>query len=197
MPTPQILNLHWQQGSDNYARISLMRSTVLRCPCTVSTAPSTIKIEQLGAAMTSGQRLRYGRCHDFVLAANLGATDEVASVTAIPISLPTGTALYGDAIDMASWTFAAKMTDGTTKWTINATLEVGKIYLLLPKTTTAPANCTRQDILKIEDFDLQNYLTWGSLKTKSYRWDLEATDTAGITTRRLEGNILLTGEVTA
>lgn len=174
-----------------------MQSTTLRCPTVVSTAPATIKIEQLGAAMTLGQRLRYGRCQDFVLAANLGATDETASVTAVPIALSAGTVLYGNAIDMTDWTFAAKMTDGTTKWSINATLDAGKIYLLLPKSTVAPANCTRQDILKIEGFDLQNYLTWGGLKAKSYRWDLEATDTGSITTRRLEGNILLTGEVTA
>jgi hypothetical protein len=196
MPEPINCNLNWAENVDNYEDVTFYHGTTLRCPSVVSATPTTLNIIPLGVSMTSGQKLKVGLCTDFTLSANLGATDDVAQVTSVKSIWPAETPIYGPAVDVSGWTLDAKLTNGTTTWTVTATAISGKIRLFLPSTVDVPFNCTDREIAKkkLDGFELQDINTWGSLLSKAYRWYVNATDVSGLKLRRMQGYALVTKE---
>jgi len=211
--SPPILNILILQGSDFSLAFQLKSKTVTRCAVTSSITPATIKIEQIGVTMFTGDTLSVG-CDDLVLASGLNPTDRVVNVTSIPSSIPNGSILVGSPVDLTGWTFAGKL-----KTLLNADLatfvvtgDINGIFrasILKSVTTNLTSNCVWQDY---QGFDLQSLgqpldaykdiLSTDALKrfktlsAAAYKWDIESTDTNYKTLRRIEGLALVSGEVT-
>jgi hypothetical protein len=214
LESPPVLNILILQGSDFEDLTFQLRSQAfVRCPASVSTTPSSIKIEEMGVTMLAGEKLLVG-CDELVLASDLLPADRVASVTSIPTAIATGQVLIGKPIDITGWSFAGKVktTAGETLVTFSCAIVSavnGTFKPIISKVITAAIgqNCTWQDYqgIDIQDIgkpiDLEKYAPDAVKRLKrisntAYRWDVESTDTGGKTKRRVEGLAIVSGEVT-
>lgn len=215
MAVPNLLNLVINQGSDfNDLTFQLAHQCLTRCAAKPSLVPAIIKIEPMGITLSTGSILIYG-CDELVLSAAMNPTDRVVSVTAIPSSIPNGSTIQGPPIDITGWTIRSTIRDKARNVIanfvgINQNPTQGQYKVTLPSTITTQikANCTWKDYQGIDISQLgqplESLLSISSdtkkrfkkLSNSAYLWDLETVDTGGIVTRRVEGLILVSGEVT-
>lgn len=215
MYTPTILNLVINQGSDfNDLTFQLAHKCITRCAAKPSLEPTQIKIEPMGVTLNTGSILICG-CDDLVLAEPLNPDDRVISVTSIPSSIPNNSIIQGPNVDITGWIVRSAIKDRTGNLIANfagvidnALLGKFKVTLSNSVSSTVAANVSWQDIrdLNVNDLGLPlDSLTFSTPDAKkrfkkvfesAYLWDLETVDTAGIVSRRVEGLVLVTREVT-
>lgn len=215
MAVPNLLNLVINQGSDfNDLTFQLAHKCLTRCAAKPSLVPAIIKIEPMGITLSTGSILIYG-CDDLVLSAAMNPTDRVVSVTAIPSSIPNGSTIQGPPIDITGWTIRSTIRDKTRNVIanfvgVNQNPTQGQFKITLPSTITTQikSNCTWKDYQGIDISQLgqplEALLSVSSdtkkrvkkLSDSAYFWDVATVDTAGIVTRRVEGLVLVSGEVT-
>ena len=200
-----IHNLLIPKGDDFELRLTLCHGTTLRCDVAVSTAPTVIKINPIGASMAIGEKLRYGNCGELVLTAPIGPLDMVATVASIPSLLLADRPLQGNPIDITGWTGFSSMRSAygaAISWdsvcTIDGPAIDGTFLMRLPRSISAtiPANCSAPDLFDLEGFDIDSASTWGKLSKTAYVWDFDTIDLSDRRTRRIEGRALITNEVT-
>lgn len=215
MAVPNLLNLVINQGSDfNDLTFQLAHKCLTRCATKPSLVPTIIKIEPMGVTLPIGSILIYG-CDDLVLSAALNPTDRAIFVTSIPSSIPNESTIQGPPIDITGWTIRATIRDKTRNIIagfvgVNQNSTQGQFKITLPSTITSQinANCTWKDYQGIDISQLGQPLEslvslssdakkrFKKLSDSAYLWDVETVDTSGIVTRRVEGLILVSGEVT-
>ena len=215
MAVPNLLNLVINQGSDfNDLTFQLAHKCITRCAAKPSLVPTIIKIEPMGVTLPIGSILIYG-CDDLVLSAAMNPIDRVISVTSIPSSIPESSIIQGPSIDITGWQVRSTMRDKTNNviadfvGTIqNPTQGQFKITLPSAVTTQLKANCTWTDYQGIDINELGQPLEsllsvsvdtkkrFKKLLDSAYFWDVETVDTSGVVTRRVEGLVLVSGEVT-
>ena len=92
--------------------------------------------------------------------------------------------------------------DQSRSWDLICSIEgdplKGTFLLLLPRLLckTIPANCVASDLVELEDFSIDDSRTWGKFGKTAYVWDFDTIDLRDRLTRRVEGRVLVTGEVT-
>lgn len=215
MAVPNLLNLVINQGSDfNDLTFQLAHKCLTRCAAKPSLVPTIIKIEPMGLTLPIGSILIYG-CDDLVLSAAMNPTDRVISVTSIPSSIPNGSTIQGPPIDITGWNIRSTIRDKTNIVIanfigINHNPTQGQFKVTLPSTITSQikANCIWTDYQGIDINQLGQPLEsllsvsvdtkkrFKKLLDSAYFWDVETIDMSGIVTRRVEGLILISGEVT-
>lgn len=216
MAVPNLLNLLINQGSDfNDLTFQLAHKCLTRCATKPSLVPTIIKIEPMGITLPIGSILIYG-FDDLVLSATMTPTDRVVSVTNIPSSIPIGSIIQGPPIDITGWQVRSTMRDKTGLVIANFVGVLqnslqGQFKVTLPSTVTTQlkANCTWTDYQGIDIDELGQPLEsllsvstdtkkrFKKLSDSAYFWDVETVDNAGIVTRRVEGLVLVSGEVTS
>lgn len=215
MATPNLLNLVINQGSDfNDLTFQLAHKCLTRCATKSSLTPTIIKIEPMGVTLPTGSILIHG-CDDLVLSAPMNPIDRFISVTMVPSSIPNGSIIQGPSIDITGWQIRATIRDKTNNVIANFVGALknplqGQFKITLPSTITTQlkANCTWTDYQGIDisllGQPLESLLSvsvdtkkrFKKLLDSAYFWDVETIDTAGIVTRRVEGLVLVSGEIT-
>lgn len=216
MATPNIYNLLIQQGSSfNDLTFQLVHKCLVRCPVKPSSEPAIIKIEPMGITLPVGSILISG-CDDLVLAAPMLPEDRSIQVTSVPSSISNGSGLIGSPVDITDWQVRSSIRDKANLIIANFVGIVtdslkGKYKLTLSDTVTASIkpNCTWRDYQGIDisllgqpleslsSMSVEAKKRFKKLSDDAYRWDVETIDSAQIVSRRFEGLVLVSGEVTA
>ena len=200
-----IHNLLIPQGDDFELRLTLCYGTSLRCPAMASAVPVQIKINPIGANMLLGQKLLYGGCGELVLSLPVGPLDTTATVASIPDDLPANQSFQATPIDITGWQGFSSIRPSygqSSSWDMTCTVDgdplKGTFLLFLPRiiSKTIPSNCTASELAELEGFDSSDSATWGKFGRGANVWDFDTVDLRDRRTRRTEGRVLVSGEVT-